>query len=100
MIFSENRYPLFGIMLLPLSLLRARAPIAAKVGSGAPSTFGLVGSCAGIDGFRLGRFGLVLRAAARLRLAALEIFPQRRAQPRLARRLRPSLGALGHSTGV
>src|SRR5437899_2283812 len=82
----------------PLSLLRARAPIAAKVGSGGASTFRLLRSCDRMGGFLLAR--LVVRAAARLCLAPFEIFPQRRTQPRLARRLRPSLGALGHGRSL
>src|ERR1043166_5040171 len=78
----------------PLSQVGARALIAAKVGSGALSTFRLVGSCFRRREFRLARLRFLLRAAACLRLAALEVLPQRRAQPRLPRRLVPGLGAL------
>src|SRR5215468_667498 len=90
-------FPKTGIMLLPLSRVRARAPIAAKVGTGPPSTLWLIGSCGGIAGFRLLRRGFVLRAAARLRLAPPEVFPQRRTQPRLAGGLGAGLGGVGHA---
>src|ERR1043166_7317877 len=87
----------------PLSRGRTRALIAAKVGSGALSTFGLLRSCFSRCEFTLRRLGCrrpVLRAAPRLRLAALEVFPQRRPQPRLPRRLGPGLGALGHRAEI
>src|SRR5262249_49076854 len=67
------------------------------------STFRLLRSCFSRREFTLARFrwlGLVLGAAARLRLAALEVFPQRRTQPRLPRRLRPGLRSLGHGRNL
>src|ERR1043166_3761671 len=84
----------------PLSRATTRAPIAAKVGKDGLLTFRLVGGCFRRREFALARLWFILPAAPRLRLAPPEIPPQRRAQPRLPRRLGPGLGALGHGRKI
>src|SRR5208282_916742 len=84
MILSENRFPLFRIMLQHL----IAAPIAAKVGSVRPRP-AISGGFSRVRGPALG-------AAVGLRLAALQVFPQRRGKSRAARRLLLGLAAGDH----